>query len=94
MDKETENPRQQLDLHKNQILAPSPEVNTPMQVEKPPIYNQSYSKHLGKHSLQQRKTLVWANKEEKKKTLFDALKSTKQKIKILDIYVIRNLKGS
>lgn len=36
MDKETENPRQQLDLHKNQILAPLQVVGTPLQVEKQP----------------------------------------------------------
>lgn len=36
MDKETENPKQQLDLHKTQTLAPLQEVGTPLQVEKPP----------------------------------------------------------
>lgn len=36
MDKETGNPKQPLDLHKNQIPVPLQEVNTPLQVEKQP----------------------------------------------------------
>lgn len=35
-DKETGNPKQQLGLYKNEILAPLQEVNTPLQVEKQP----------------------------------------------------------
>ncbi len=36
-DRETENPEQQPDLHKNQTLVPSQEVGIPLQVEKQPV---------------------------------------------------------